>query len=223
MLIRAFYQAKQNRSFKNLRIRKKRIILVMSAKDCSPDSQRAGRQSAPFAQRTAVRAFDQEMREMLQTPGVRSVGLVAWRDGRTLARVGAEDRSADAEAILRAVHSGPLWAVGDLEDVVVTESDHHLLLAVLDNPDLCLQVWMVREEGNLGYALRRLRRLARTIRAPSPPPPPRDGDLPPRHDGDRSRPAGRAVASVDRRVLERVLTALRTLSVDRSRTGAVVA
>ncbi|MFD3684372.1 hypothetical protein ACFWTE_06090 [Nocardiopsis sp. NPDC058631] len=170
-----------------------------------------------------MRAFDQQMREMLQTPGVRSVGLVDWRDGRTLARVGAEDRSADTEAILRAVHSGPLWSVGDLEDVVVTETDHHLLLAVLDNPDLCLQVWMVREEGNLGYTLRRLRRIARTIRTPSPPPPPRGADLPPRHDGGRPRPAVRAVASVDRRVLERVLAGLRTLPVDHSRTGTVVA
>ncbi|GAA0982925.1 hypothetical protein [Nocardiopsis tropica] len=170
-----------------------------------------------------MRAFDQQMREMLQTPGVHSVGLVDWRGGRTLARVGADDRSDDAEAILRAVHGGPLWAVGDLEDMVVTGTDRCLLLAVLDDPDLCLQVWMARDEGNLGYALRRLRRLARTVAVPSPPRPRQDGDLPPRRGGDPARPPARAAASVDRRVLERVLTALRTLSADRPRPDAGVA
>ncbi|MFJ9554775.1 hypothetical protein ACIRPH_13230 [Nocardiopsis sp. NPDC101807] len=163
-----------------------------------------------------MRAFDQQMREMLQTPGVRSVGLVDWRGGRTLARVGADDRSDDAEAILRAVHGGPLWAVGDLEDMVVTGTDRCLLLAVLDDPDLCLQVWMARDEGNLGYALRRLRRLARTAAVPRPR---QGGDLPPRRGGDPDRPPARAAVSVDRRVLERVLTALRTLSADRPDVG----
>lgn len=166
-------------------------------------------------------AVDQQMREMLQTPGVRSVGLVDWRTGRMLTSVGADDRSTDTEAILRAVHGGPLWTVGEVEDVVVTGTDHHLLLAVLDDADLCLQVWMAREQGNLGYALRMLRRLARTIRAPSPPRPRCGDDLPHRRGGDH-RPPARAAASVDREVLERVLTALRTMSVDRSPTGAVV-
>ncbi|MFD6950990.1 hypothetical protein A6A08_20580 [Nocardiopsis sp. TSRI0078] len=162
--------------------------------------------------------FDQQLREMLETPGVRSVCLVDWRGGRVLTRVGADDRATDTAEILRAIRGGPLCAAQALEDVVVTDADHHLLFAVLEDSDLCVQVRMGRTEGNLGFALRRLRRLARTARVPPRLPPPRsDSDHPPRRDRDRPRPAARTATPVDRRVLERVLTALRSLPVDRSR------
>ncbi|WP_159943969.1 MULTISPECIES: hypothetical protein [unclassified Nocardiopsis] len=162
--------------------------------------------------------FDQQLREMLETPGVRSVCLVDWRGGRTLVRVGADDRATDTAAILHAIHAGPLCATQTLEDVVVTEADHHLLFAALKDSDLCLRVRMSRAEGNLAFALRRLRRLARTARVP--PPAPGGGGQPPRRDRDRPRTGARAASPVDRRVLERVLTALRALPVDRSRSVA---
>lgn len=115
-----------------------------------------------------MRTIDQQMREMFQAPGVRSVRLVDWRRGRALAGVGADDRFSDTAEMLRAIHCGPLCAFGALEDVVVTEADHHLLFAVVKGSDLCVQVWMGREEGNLGIALRLLRGLASTARLPPP-------------------------------------------------------
>ncbi len=161
--------------------------------------------------------FDQQLREMLETPGVRSVCLVDWRDGRTLTRVGAEDRVADTSAILHAIHTGPLCATQSLEEVVVTETEEHLLFAVLEGSALCLRVRMGRSEGNLAIALRRLRHLACTVRVP---PTPSEDDRPHRRDRDRPRPSVRVAAPVDRGVLERVLSALRTLSVDRPRSVA---
>ncbi|MBB6118106.1 hypothetical protein FHS13_000034 [Nocardiopsis algeriensis] len=168
-----------------------------------------------------MRTIDQQMREMLQTPGVRSVCLVDWRGGRTLAHLvkdgasGEDDGGADATALLRAVHGGPLGAVPDedVEDVVVTGPDHHVLLAVLAGSDLCMGVRMMRDEGNLGFALVRLRGLARTAQVPQP----RRG-LPRSRPGPRGRAGG-----VDRRVLERVLTALHALPDRPGTAGAVVA
>ncbi|WP_017571220.1 roadblock/LC7 domain-containing protein [Nocardiopsis halotolerans] len=159
--------------------------------------------------------FDQQLREMLQTPGVVSVCLVDWRDGRTLAHVGADDRPLDAAAILGAIHGGPLCASQRLEDVVVTDADHHLLFAPVEGSDLCVRVRMGRAEGSLGFTLRRLRVLVCTVRVP---PPGDDADGPPRRG--RPRPVARVAAPVDRGVLERVLTALRTLAVGRFRSAA---
>ncbi|WP_150236829.1 hypothetical protein [Nocardiopsis quinghaiensis] len=168
--------------------------------------------------------FDQQLREMLDTSGVHSVCLVDWRGGRVLTHAGADDPATETAEMLRAIRGGPLCAAQTLEDVVVTDADHHLLFAVLEDSSLCVQVRMSRTEGSLGFTLRQLRRLARTARVPPlpppppPPPPPRnDSDHPPRRGRDRPRPTARTATPVDRRVLERVVTALRSLSVDRSR------
>ncbi|WP_017610697.1 hypothetical protein [Nocardiopsis xinjiangensis] len=155
-------------------------------------------------------AIDQEMRELLRTPGVRSVCLVEQSTGHTLTTVGEADRTADAVELLAAVTEGPLRHVGTVEDLVVTDHDHHLLFAPLHRSDLCLRVRMDRRRGNLALALRRLRGLARTEQPPRPRPP----DLPRRDEHDetpRRRP--RVAAGVDRGVLERVLAGLRTLAV----------
>ncbi|MCY9787031.1 hypothetical protein KIK06_24410 [Nocardiopsis sp. EMB25] len=157
-------------------------------------------------------SIDQQMREMLQTPGVRSVCLIDWRGGDTVSRVGEKDRAAESTWILQALHTGPLCTAEAVEDVVVTDDDHHLLLAVLKGSDLCVQVRMERERGNLAFALRRLRGLASTARV-----------LPPRRGPGRDRPVARPAVAVDRAVLERVLEGLRTLSVDHPRTGPVIA
>ncbi|WP_028646715.1 hypothetical protein [Nocardiopsis sp. CNT312] len=154
--------------------------------------------------------IDQEMQEMLQTPGVCSVCLVDWRTGGTVARAGAEDRTTDSVALLRAIDNGPLYDAEAVEDLVVTDGGHYLLLAVLKGSDLCVQVRMERSRGHLGFALRQLRGLAGTARLP-----------PARRD--RGRAAVRPAATVDRALLERVLGGLRSLSVDRPRTGAVIA
>lgn len=158
-------------------------------------------------------AIDQQMRELLRTPGVRSVCLVDWRGGRTMTRVGAEDQVAETVAILAAITGGPLRHAGTVEDVVITGADHHLLFAVLNDPALCIQVRMGRDEGNLGFTLRRLRGLARTTQSPPTQDPPRRGGHP--HAVPR-------VATVDRSVLQRVLTALRTLVSAPPRTGTAV-
>ncbi|MEV2275716.1 hypothetical protein AB0I72_09020 [Nocardiopsis sp. NPDC049922] len=155
--------------------------------------------------------IDQQMREMLQTPGVRSVCLVDWRAGGTVSRVGDEDGAEDSTSILQAIDRGPLYTADAVEDMVVTDVDHHLLLAVLKGSDLCVQVRMERDRGNLGFALRRLRGLASTARIPLT-----------RRGGGR-HPVPRPSVAVDRAVLERVLDGLRALSVDRPRTGPVVA
>ncbi|WP_017574348.1 hypothetical protein [Nocardiopsis kunsanensis] len=154
-------------------------------------------------------AIDQEMRELLRTPGVRSVCLVEQSTGHTLTTVGEADRTADAVELLTAVTEGPLRHVGTVEDLVVTDHDHHLLFAPLHRSDLCLRVRMDRRRGNLALALRRLRGLARTAQ----PSPPREPDLPRRDENDETlqhRP--RVAGGVDRGVLERVLAALRTLA-----------
>ncbi|MFL1429567.1 MULTISPECIES: hypothetical protein [unclassified Nocardiopsis] len=152
------------------------------------------------------------MRDLLRTPGVRSVHLVDWRSGRTLVHVGDEDRPEDTVEILRAMHAGPLGAAQDMEDVVVSDAGHHVLAAVLAGAgDLCLRARVSRAEGNLGLALRHLRHLARTARAPVPR---RDRDRPPL-PGRGAVPRPRTAVPVDRGVLERVLGALRTLSTDR--------
>ncbi|OLT26146.1 hypothetical protein BJF83_03870 [Nocardiopsis sp. CNR-923] len=151
------------------------------------------------------------MREMLQTPGVRSVCLVDWRAGGTVSHVGDEDGTEDSASILQAVDDCPLYTVETVEDMVVTGADHHLLLAVLKGSDLCVQVRMERDRGHLGFALRRLRGLVSTARVP----------LARRAGG--YRPVPHPAVAVDRAVLERVLDGLRTLSVDRPRTGSVVA
>lgn len=155
-------------------------------------------------------AIDQEMRELLRTPGVRSVCLVGQSTGHTLTTVGEADRTADAVELLAAVTEGPLRHVGTVEDLVVTDHDHHLLFAPLHSSDLCLRVRMDRRRGNLAMALHRLRGLARTAQIP----PPRQPDLPQRGDDGETPPRRPRVATrVDRGVLERVLSGLRTLAV----------
>ena len=113
-------------------------------------------------------AIDQQMREMFQTPGVRSVCLVDWRHGRALDCVGGDetDGVTATVAILRAVHGGPLRSGRSLEDVVVTEGDHHLLFAVLRGSELCVQVRVDRGRGDLAFVLRRLRELVGAAGAP---------------------------------------------------------
>ncbi|GHC77455.1 hypothetical protein GCM10007079_14670 [Nocardiopsis terrae] len=164
-------------------------------------------------------AIDQQMREMLHMPGVSSVCLIDWRSGRALTRVGAggADGVTGTAAILQAIHSGPLCTAQSVEDVVVTEGDHHLLFAVLRGSEFCVQVRLERDRGNLGFALRRLRSLAEDVEVPH-----RDRGGPPRR-GRGSQPRPRALVPVDRPVLERVLAALRTLSLGRAGTGTVVA
>ena len=175
-----------------------------------PAAPSAAGRPTPSPRRTDVRAIDRQMRDLLQTPGVRSVHLVDWRSGRTLAHVGAADTADDAVAVLRAVLEGPLCADQGLEDVVVSDARNHVLAAVLAaSADLCLRVRVCRDEGNLGFALRELRRLARTAREPAPR---RDR---PRLPGRGPVPRPRRAEPVDRGVLERVLAALRTLPVDR--------
>ncbi|WP_017585441.1 hypothetical protein [Nocardiopsis ganjiahuensis] len=164
-------------------------------------------------------AIDQQMREMLRTPGVCSVCLVDWRAGSALNGVGRDESDAvpGTAAILQAIQGGPLCTTQVVEDVVVTEGDHHLLFAVLRGSEFCVQVRMDRDRGNLGFALRRLRDLADSVELPS-----RDQGRPPRRGrGGQVRP--RALVAVDRPVLERVLTALRSLSLGRVRSGTVVA
>lgn len=154
-------------------------------------------------------AIDQETRELLRTPGARSVCLVEQNTGRALTTVGEADRTADAVELLAAVTEGPLRHVGTVEDLVVTDHDHHLLFAPLHRSDLCLRVRMDRRRGNLALALRRLRGLARTDRTPRS----RHPDLPRRDDHDETpQRRSRVAAGVDRGVLERVLAALRTLA-----------
>ena len=68
-----------------------------------------------------MHAIDQQMREMLQTPGVRSVCLVDWRGDRALSHVGEDDGTSGAAAMLQAIAGGPLCAAQTVEDVVVTE------------------------------------------------------------------------------------------------------
>ncbi|WP_017603357.1 hypothetical protein [Nocardiopsis alkaliphila] len=163
-----------------------------------------------------MHAIDQQMREMLQTPGVRSVCLVDWRGGHALTCLGETDGVAGATAMLQAIDGGPLCAAQMVEDVVVTEGEHHLLLAVLRGSRYCVQVRVERERGNLGFALRRLRDLVDNAEPPEhdPRPPPRRGE------GRPVRP--RALVTVDRPVLERVLTGLRALTLGRTRAGTVV-
>ncbi|MFE3459112.1 hypothetical protein ACFXKD_16335 [Nocardiopsis aegyptia] len=163
-------------------------------------------------------SIDQQLREMLSTPGVRSVALVDWREGATISRVGAEDRPTEAVAIVRSFGANALYTAESVEDVVVTDTDHHVLIAVLKGSDLCVQVRMERDRGHLGFALRRLRGLAGSARLP---PPRRDPGRPPRRE--RGVPAPRAASTVDRAVLERVLTGLRSLSVDRPWKASVIA
>lgn len=164
-------------------------------------------------------AIDQQMREMLQTPGVCSVCLVDWRNGRALNCVGTDetDGVTGTTAILQAIHGGPLCAAQVVEDVVVTEGEHHLLFAVLRGSEFCVQVRVDRDRGNLGFALRRLRDLADSVEVPRQ----EQGRPPRRGKGHQVRP--RALVTVDRPVLERVLTALRSLSLGRLRAGTVVA
>lgn len=163
-----------------------------------------------------MHAIDQQMREMLQTPGVRSVCLVDWRGGRALTCVGETDGVAGATAMLQAIDDGPLCAAQMVEDVVVTEGDHHLLFAVLRGSRYCVQVRVERDQGNLGFALHRLRDLADSAELPEHDPrhPPRRGK------GCPVRP--RALVTVDRPVLERVLTGLRALALGRAHAGTVV-
>lgn len=165
-----------------------------------------------------VLSIDQQLREMLTTPGVRSASLVDWREGATVSLAGAEDRPTEAVAIVRAIGANALYTAEGVEDVVVTDGDQHLLIAVLRGSDLCVQVRMERDRGHLGFALRRLRGLA--CSAPLPPPR-RDPGRPPRRE--RGRTAPRAASTVDRAVLERVLSGLRSLSVDRPWKGSVIA
>ncbi|SIO84803.1 hypothetical protein [Nocardiopsis sp. JB363] len=163
-----------------------------------------------------MHAIDQQMREMLRTPGVRSVCLVDWRGDRALAHVGEDDGISGAAAMLQAIDGGPLCATQVVEDVVVTEADHHVLFAVLRGSHYCVQVRVERDQGNLGIALRRLRDMADNVE------PPEHDTHPPRRGRGRG-PRPRALVTVDRPVLERVLTGLRALSVERPRAGTVVA
>ncbi|MBE3001205.1 hypothetical protein IDM40_21280 [Nocardiopsis sp. HNM0947] len=164
-------------------------------------------------------AIDQQMRELLRTPGVRSVCLVDRSTGQTLTTAGEADRTADAVALLAAATEGPLRHAGVVEDLVVTDHTHHLLFAPLHRSDLCLRVRMDRR-GNLALALRGLRALARTAQVP--PSPPRRPGLPHRGDHeDTPRPRPRVAAGVDRGVLERVLAALRNLAAPTPCTGSL--
>ncbi|WP_304451934.1 hypothetical protein [Nocardiopsis sp. YSL2] len=163
-------------------------------------------------------SIDQQMREMLTTPGVRSVSLVDWREGATVSLAGVEDRPTEAVAIVRAIGASAQYTAEAVEDVVVTDGDHHLLIAVLKGSDLCVQVRMERDRGHLGFALRRLRGLSGSAHLPASRRHPR---LPPRRERGRSVP--RAASTVDRAVLDRVLTGLRSLSVDRPWKGSVIA
>jgi hypothetical protein len=166
-----------------------------------------------------VFSIDQQLREMLTTPGVRSVSLVDWREGATVSCVGVEDRPPEAVEIVRAIGDNALYDAEAVEDVVVTDGDHHVLIAVLKGSDLCVQVRMERGRGHLGFALRRLRGLAGSAHPPSHR---RDPvHRPPRRE--RARSAPRAETTVDRAVLERVLTGLRSLPVDHPGKGAVIA
>jgi hypothetical protein len=165
-----------------------------------------------------VLAIDQQMREMLQTPGVCSVCLLDWRDSRVLSCVGSDenDEATGTAAILQAIHGGPLCATQAVEDVVVTDGKYHLLVAVLRGSEFCVQVRLDRNRGSLGFALHSLRDLADTAEVPR-----REQERPPRRGrGGQVRP--RALVAVERPVLERVLTALRSLSLGRFRTGTVV-
>uniref|UniRef100_UPI0030846694 hypothetical protein n=1 Tax=Nocardiopsis salina TaxID=245836 RepID=UPI0030846694 len=163
-------------------------------------------------------AIDQQMRELLRTPGVRSVCLVDRGTGQTLTTAGEADRTADAVALLTAVTEGPLRHAGVVEDLVVTDRAHHLLFAPVHRTDLALRVRMDRR-GSLALALRGLRTLAHTAQLPSAPP--RRPELPRRGDPeDTAQRRPRAVARVDRGVLERVLTALRTLATPAPKAGA---
>ena len=163
-----------------------------------------------------MHAIDQQMREMLQTPGVRSVCLVDWRGDRALTHVGEDDGVSGAAAMLQAITGGPLCAAQTVEDVVVTEVDHHVLFAVLRGSHYCVQVRVERDQGNLGIALRRLRDLADNVE-----PPEHDTHPPRRGHGRPIRP--RALVTLDRPMLERVLTGLRSLSVERPGAETVVA
>ncbi|GAB3701927.1 hypothetical protein [Nocardiopsis oceani] len=198
-------------------------------------------------------AIEQRMREMLQTPGIRSVCLVDWCSGRALSCVGIDetDEAPATAAMLQAISGGPLCAAQEaaeatppttsrttaqaLEDVVVTEAHDHLLFAVLRGSEFCVQVRLRRDLGSLGFALRKLRDLADDVEfpprrgdghpAPGGEPPSRDSQdkAPPRRNsGSRTHPRSRPRVTVDRPVLERVLTALRSLVVGRVRTGPVV-
>ncbi|MBR8745403.1 hypothetical protein, partial [Nocardiopsis sp. MG754419] len=113
-----------------------------------------------------MHAIDQQMREMLQTPGVRSVCLVDWRGGRALDCVGETDGVAGASAMLQAIDGGPLCSVQAVEDVVVTEADHHVLFAVMGGSRYCVQVRVQRDLGNLGSVLCRLRHLVDNAEPP---------------------------------------------------------
>ena len=163
-----------------------------------------------------MHVIDQQMREMLQTPGVRSVCLVDWRGDRALTHVGEDDGISGAAAMLQAIAGGPLCVAQTVEDVVVTEVDHHVLFAVLRDSHYCVQVRVERDQGNLGIALRRLRDLADNIE-----PPEHDTHPPRRGHGRPTRP--RALVTLDRPMLERVLTGLRALSVERPGAETVVA
>lgn len=166
-------------------------------------------------------AIDDQMRELLRVPGVRSVCLVDWRSSRALSVVGVPaERVEDTAAMVRALRSQQPYTRQDLEDVVVTGADHHLVFALLRDCDLGVQVRMDRDGDNLAFVLYRLRGLVRDTG--SPPPSARCG----RPSRTRTRTPGPrpAAPAVDRELLERVLGALRSLcgTDPASATGAVM-
>lgn len=152
-------------------------------------------------------AIEDRMRKVLSIPGVSRVGLVRVSEGHevVVAGDGAPAPAPEAAALLRAAREGPAYAGGGIEQLVVTDREHHLLVAPLDDGDLCVQVRMDRSEGHLGLAMRRLRELA----SASVPAPPRRR----RTTRDRS-PGARVRVMDDRTVLERVLNGLRDLNAD---------
>lgn len=152
-------------------------------------------------------AIDHQMRQMFRTPGVSGVCLLDWRSGRVLEHLGESEGATGTAAMLRAIDRGPLCVAQAVEDVMITEGDHHLLFAVMRGSRYCVQVRVEREEGDVALALRRLRHLADNTELPT-----QDHGRPPRR-GRGGRPRVRAKSRVDRPVLERVLTGLRSLAV----------
>ncbi|MDA2804601.1 hypothetical protein [Nocardiopsis suaedae] len=152
-------------------------------------------------------AIEDRMRKVLSIPGVRRVGLVRVSEGHEIAVAGggAAAPAPEAAALLRAARGIPGYTGTGIEQLVVTGREHHLLVAPLDDGDLCVQVRMARSEGHLGLAMRLLRELAS---APAPPSPRRR-----RTACDRT-PESRVRVMDDRSVLERVLNGLRELNAD---------
>ncbi|WP_017538070.1 hypothetical protein [Nocardiopsis halophila] len=154
-------------------------------------------------------AIEDRMRRVLSVPGVSRVGLVRVSEGHEIVVAGdaAPAPAPEAAALLRAAREVPAYAGTGIEQLVVTDRGQHLLVAPLDDGDLCLQVRMDRSGDHLGLAMRRLRECAAE---PAPTTAPaRRRRTPPDHS-----PGPRVRVMDDRTVLERVLIGLRGLNTD---------